>query len=193
MSKVKTLSIIPAATEAVIQPKPTRTEIVEALTRLKIEEVEAANIIKADAIGAQKLLVQNLALTELSASLAKASPFTAEKGDVRANGYSSSSSYVEFSVRVTSDPKQDGYGNNTTIKASKELIAEFAKLEKLPSAEWVREDEIRKGIKDSLSRDSAGRVSRLLSDVESRAALSELLKVVEAGGEKRLNSPKSRG
>jgi hypothetical protein len=106
MSKVKTLSIIPAATEAVIQPKPTRTEIVEALTRLKIEEVEAANIIKADAIGAQKLLVQNLALTELSAHIAKASPFTAEKGEVRASRHSSCSSYVEFSVRVTSDVKE---------------------------------------------------------------------------------------
>ena len=80
------------------------------------------------------------------------------------------------------------------LKKSKELIAEFAKLEKLPSTERVWADEIRKEIKDSLSRDSAGRVSRLLSDVESRAALSELLKVVEAGGEKRLNStPKSRG
>jgi len=191
MSKVKTISIVPAATEAVIQPKPTRTEIVEALTRLKIEEVEAANIIKADAIGAQKLLIQALALKELSAHIAKASPFIAEKSEVRASRYGSSSSYVEFSVRVTGDTKEDG--NIVTIKASKELMAEFAKLEKLPSTEWVREDEIRKGIKYSLSRDSAGRVSRLLSDVESRAALSELLKVVEAGGEKRLNSPKSRG
>jgi hypothetical protein len=45
---------------------------------------------------------------------------------------------------------------------------------------------IRKDIRASLTRDSAGRVSRLLSDVESRAALSDLLKVVEAG-EKKLN------
>jgi hypothetical protein len=185
--KVKTISIIPAATEAVIQPKPTRTEVIEALTRLKVEELEAANTIKADAIGAQKLLVQNLALQELSAHIAKASPFLAEKGEVRANYGYGSSSYVEFSVRVTSNVKDDARDDASKVKASKELIAELAKLEKLPSTNWVREDEIRKTIKESLSRDSAGRVSRLLSDAESRAALSDLLKVVESGVEKRLN------
>ena len=182
----KTMTLVPASTEAVIQPKPTRAEIVEALTRLKVEEVEAANTIKTDAIEAQKSLVQSLALTELSAHIAKASPFIAEKSDVRVcRNYGSS--HVEFRVRVTDKVKEEAHDNVVAVKASKELIAEFAKLEKLPSASWVREDEIRKGIKESLSRDSAGRVSRLLSDVESRAALSELLKTVEGGMEKRLN------
>ena len=185
----KTMTLVPASVEAVIQPKPTRAEIVEALTRLKVEELEAANTIKTDAIEAQKSLVQSLALTELSAHIAKASPFTpfiAEKSDVRVcRNYGSS--HVEFRVRVTDKVKEEAHDNVVAVKASKELIAEFAKLEKLPSAKWVREDEIRKEIKESLSRDSAGRVSRLLSDVESRAALSELLKTVEGGMEKRLN------
>lgn len=190
------MTLVPASVEAVIQPKPTKSEIVEALTRLKVEELEAANIIKKGAIEAQKSLVQSLALTELSAHIAnlarvKASPFIAEKGEVRVCRSAHGSSYVEFSVRVTSDVKEEESYRCTPdaskVKASKELIAEFTKLEKLPSASWVREDEIRKGIKESLSRDNAGRVSRLLSDVESRAALSELLKTVEGGMEKRLN------
>jgi hypothetical protein len=185
--KVKTMSIIPAPTEAAIQPKPTRTEIIEALTRLKVETMEAENKVKKEAIEAQKTVIQNLALQELSAHLAMVSPFIAEKGEVRV--HRGGSNYVDFSVRVADKTKDaESHSNAVGVKASKELIAEFAKLEKLPSPNnWIREDEIRKEIRASLSRDSAGRVSRLLSDVESRAALSDLLKVVESGVEKRLN------
>jgi hypothetical protein len=193
--KVKTMSIIPAPTEAAIQPKPTRTEIIEALTRLKVETMEAENKVKKEAIEAQKTVIQNLALQELSAHLATGrdlrrplSPFIAEKGEVRVHRGGYGSNYVEFSVRVADKTKDAESHSKVGVKASKELIAEFAKLEKLPSPNnWIREDEIRKEIRASLSRDSAGRVSRLLSDVESRAALSDLLKVVEAGAEKRLN------
>lgn len=185
--KVKTMSIIPAPTEAAIQPKPTKSEIIEALTRLKVEELEAANTLKEEAIASQRAVVQNLALKELNLHLAVASPFIAEKGEVRTGRYNDSD-YVDFSVRVASDVQgAEQHSNSVGIKASKELIAEFKKLEKLPSTNWIREDDIRKEIKTSLTRDSAGRVSRLLSDVESRAALSDLLKVVESGVEKRLN------
>lgn len=185
MPKAKTMSVIPASTQAAISPKPTKSEIIEALTRLKVEELEAENKIKEDAIAAQQTVIKNLALQELLAI--SALPFIAEKGEIRVNR-SYGSNYVEFSVRVTSDIKDsESYSNAVGVKASKSLIAEFAKLEKLPSTNWIREDDIRKDIKASLSRDSAGRVSRLLSDVESRAALSDLLKVVEAGGEKKLN------
>jgi hypothetical protein len=188
MPKAKqTMSVIPASTQAAISPKPTKSEIIEALTRLKVEELEAANKIKEDAIAAQQTAIKNLALKELNLHLAVVSPFIAEKGEIR-TGHYNSADYVEFSVRVASNVKDaESYSNAVGVKASKALIAEFAKLEKLPSTNWIREDEIRKEIKESLSRDSAGRVSRLLSDVESRAALSELLKVVEAGGEKKLN------
>jgi hypothetical protein len=182
----KTVSIIPAPTAAAIQPKPTRTEIIEALTRLKVETVEAENKIKAEAITSQRAVVQNLALKELNLHLA-VSPFIAEKGEVCTGRYNDSD-YVDFSVRIASDVQgAEQHSNAVGIKASKELIAEFKKLDKLPSTNWIREDEIRKEIRASLSRDSAGRVSRLLSDVESRAALSDLLKVVESGVEKRLN------
>jgi hypothetical protein len=188
MPKAKqTMSVIPASTQAAISPKPTKSEIIEALTRLKVEELEAANKIKEDAIASQRAVIQNLALKELNLHLAVVSPFIAEKGEVCTGRYNDSN-YVEFSVRVTSDIKvSESYSNAVGLKASKELIAEFKKLEKLPGTKWIREDDIRKEIKESLSRDSAGRVSRLLSDVESRAALSDLLKVVEAGGEKKLN------
>ena len=189
MPKAKqTMSVIPASTQAAISPKPTKSEIIEALTRLKVEELEAANKIKEDAIAAQQTAIKNLALQELLAISALVPPFIAEKGEIRVNRSGYGSNYVEFSVRVTSDIKDsESYSNAVGVKASKALIAEFAKLEKLPGTKWIREDDIRKEIKESLSRDSAGRVSRLLSDVESRAALSDLLKVVEAGGEKKLN------
>ena len=178
------MSVIPASTQAAISPKPTKSEIIEALTRLKVEELEAANKIKEDAIAAQQTAIKNLALKELNLHLAVVSPFIAEKGEIRCYN----SDYVEFSIRVASDVQgAEQHSNAVGVKASKALIAEFKKLEKLPGTKWIREDDIRKEIKESLSRDSAGRVSRLLSDVESRAALSDLLKVVEAGGEKKLN------
>jgi hypothetical protein len=185
--KNTTTTIVPAASTRAVTPKPTKSEIIEALTRLKVEELEAANEIKEDAIASQRAVIQNLALQELSAHLAMVSPFIAEKGEVRyQRGYGSN--YVEFSVRVTSDIKDsESYSNAVGVKASKALIAEFAKLEKLPSTNWIREDEIRKEIRKSLTQDAAGRVTRLLEDSESRAALSDLLKVVESGIEKRVN------
>ena len=192
MPKAKqTMSIIPASTAAAIQPKPTKSEIIEALTRLKVEEIEAVNKINQAAYEKQNAICQELALECLKvACAAPASPFLAEKGEVRV--HRGPLNFVEFSVRVVATDNIEeatNYSNAAGVKAifSDRLAAEFAKLEKIPCQKWTREDDIRKDIRASMSRDSAGRVSRLLSDVESRAALSELLKVVEAGGEKKLN------
>ena len=63
MSKPKqTMSIIPASTAAAIQPKPTKSEIIEALTRLKVEEIEAVNKINQAAYEKQNAICQELAL-----------------------------------------------------------------------------------------------------------------------------------
>ena len=183
--KVKTMSIIPAPTEAAIQPKPTRSEIVEALTRLKVEEMTAKNELNRTAFELQKQFCQQVAAKAIC-ELDLTSLFDAEKAEAHVNR--GSSNYVEFTIRIAESPeKVYGYRDGVNLQASKELVSELRKLEKSPGIDYINEDRIRKEIRASLSRDSAGRVSRLLSDVESRAALSDLLKVVEAGVEKRLN------
>ena len=182
--KVKTMSIIPAQTEAAIQPKPTRSEIVEALTRLKVEEMTAKNELNQTAFELQKQFCQQVAAKAIC-ELDLTSLFDAEKAE--AHVHRGGSNYVEFTIRIAESPEKVGYRGGVNLQASKELVSELRKLEKSPGTDYINEDRIRKEIRASLSRDSAGRVSRLLSDVESRAALSDLLKVVEAGVEKRLN------
>lgn len=188
--KTTNAEIIPAATAQVVQPKPTKSEIIEALTRLKIEEQDAARDKAQAAYEAQQEVVFDLALKH-----AKNLPLDL----INKDKLQYSHHYIEVSFKFTNANGSNSsyfYGNDREIHipAPADLKKEWDKAnklaEKVPSY-WGGADrrykEIRKEIQASLTRDAAGRVSRLLQDAESRAALSEMLKVVEAGAEKRIN------
>lgn len=185
-TKTTEIAIVPTATSQVVQPKPTKSEIIEALTRLKIEEMNAVRAEKQAAYDAQVGVVKDLALKH-SAKLPLSS---IDKDRIQIGGYTSR--HIEITFKFTLEPDQWGNDREVHVPAPADLKKAFEKLSKLGEAVPSRYpgldyDSIRKEIRNSLTRDSAGRVSRLLQDVESRAALSEMLKTVEAGAEKRLN------
>jgi hypothetical protein len=182
-TKTTEIAIVPTATSQVVQPKPTKSEIIEALTRLKIEEGESDRAAKQAAYDAQMEVVKDLALKH-SAKLPLSS---IDKDRIQVSRYGHG--YIEITFKFTQAANQWGDEREVHVLAPADLKKAWEKLNKLSDAVPCRlnYDEIRKGIRDSLTRDSAGRVSRLLQDVESRAALSEMLKTVEAGAEKRLN------
>jgi hypothetical protein len=189
MSKQNTTTIVPAASTRAVTPKPTKSEIIEALTRLKVEEIKAENDIREAAIAAQQEVVKKLALQHIDTSWAKfPETFSVENADVSTG---CNESHVEFAIRISTNPKDTYvYNNSLIVEAPTELKKALEKLHKLPNARNVHSygiDEIRKEIRKSLTHDAAGRVTRLLEDTASRAALSDLLKVVEAGAEKRVN------
>ena len=193
MSKpTTTTAIVPAASIRAVTPKPTKSEIIEALTRLKVEETNAENEIREAAIAAQQEVVKKLALQHIDTSWAKfPETFSVEHADVT-TGHNES--HVEFTLRISisTNPKDTYWYNNSSliVEAPVELKKALEKLNGLPNPRILhnhRVDEIRKEIRKSLTHDAAGRVTRLLEDTASRAALSDLLKVVEAGAEKRVN------
>ena len=186
-TKTTEIAIVPTATSQVVQPKPTKSEIIEALTRLKIEEMNAVRAERQAVYDAQVEVVKDLALKH-SAKL----PLSAIDKDRIQLSSSYSSGHIEITFKFTIEPDQWGRDREVHVLAPADLKKAWEKLNKLGEAVPSRYpgldyDSIRKEIRNSLTRDSAGRVSRLLQDVESRAALSEMLKTVEAGAEKRLN------
>jgi hypothetical protein len=187
--KNTTTTIVPAASTRAVTPKPTKSEVIEALTRLKIEEIKAENDVREAAIAAQQEVVKKLALQHIDTSWAKfPDTFSVENANVSTGG---NESHVEFTIRISTKPKDSyTYDNPLLIAAPTELKQALDKLEKLPRARHLysySRKEIQKEIRQSLTQDAAGRVTRLLEDSESRAALSDLLKVVESGIEKRVN------
>lgn len=187
MKKTKTTNaeIIPVATSQVVQPKPTKSEIIEALTRLKIEEEEALRDKAQAAYDAQLEVVKDLALKH-SAKLPLSS-IDKDKLGIGRYGHG----YIEITFKFTLKPDQWGSESEVHVLAPADLKKAWEKLNKLsdaiPCLPYDNYKATRKRITASLTRDAAGRVSRLLQDAESRAALSDMLKVVEAGAEKRLN------
>jgi len=188
-TKTTNAEIIPAATAQVVQPKPTKSEIIEALTRLKIEEQDAARDKAQAAYEAQQEVVLDLALKHAA---------TLDLNLINKDKLQYSHHYIEVSFKFTNGSSGSSYlygsDREIHISAPADLKKEWDKAsklaEKVPSY-WGGADrrykEIRKEIQEALTRDAAGRVSRLLQDAESRAALSDMLKVVEAGAEKRIN------
>lgn len=189
MSKQTTTTIVPAASTRAVTPKPTKSEIIEALTRLKVEETNAENATREAAIAAQQEVVKKLAIQHIDTSWAKfPETFSVDNAEVSTGR---NESHVEFTIRISTNPKDTYcYNNSLIVEAPAELKKALEKLHDLPNPRILhshRVDEIRKEIRKSLSHDAAGRVTRLLEDTASRAALSDLLKVVEAGSEKRVN------
>ena len=190
MSKpTTTTTIVPAASIRAVTPKPTKSEIIEALTRLKVEEIKAENDIREAAIAAQQEVVKKLALQHIDTSWAKfPETFSVEHAEVSTGCHEN---HVDFTIRISTNAKDTYcYNNSLVVGAPTELKKALEKLHKLPNARNVHSykvEEIRKEIRKSLTHDAAGRVTRLLEDTASRAALSDLLKVVEAGAEKRVN------
>ena len=185
----RSVSIIPAASAQAVEPKPTKPEIIEALTRLKIEEQDAAREKAKAAFEAQRGIVLDLALKH-SADL----PLSAIDKDLLEYSYSHNTIEVSFKFVLT--PQTWGADREIHVDAPADLKKAWEKANELQQAvpnypyyrnEGERYREIRKEIAASLTRDSAGRVSRLLADTASRAALTDLLHAVEAGTEKRLN------
>jgi hypothetical protein len=187
--KNTTTTIVPAASTRAVTPKPTKSEVIEALTRLKIEEIKAENDVREAAIAAQQEVVKNLVLG-LSPRLGKVLVDNLSADNVRISA-GGNESHVEVTLRISTKVKDSyTYDNPLLIAAPTELKQALDKLEKLPRARHLynySRKEIQKEIRQSLTQDAAGRVTRLLEDSESRAALSDLLKVVESGIEKRVN------
>jgi hypothetical protein len=189
MSKSTTTTIVPAASTRAVTPKPTKSEVIEALTRLKIEEIGAENAKREAAIDAQRAAIKNLVLGG-SSHLGKVLVENLSTDHVNITT-GCGESHVEITLRISTNPSASStWDNPMLIAANSALKQALDALKKLPSPQalWSHSrKEIQKQIRDSLTRDAAGRVTRLLEDVESRAALSDLLKVVESGAEKRLN------
>lgn len=144
-----------------VQPKPTKAEIVDALTQLEVQRRDDKS--KAD-VEKRKEMVKEIN-AELLAHFNKSSDKSSDKsnGDVRWDVYHSGEAWARVGFDITSIPKA--------------LKAKMVVADKLPTlARQHRFCDVRKDILNASSGfDKTTRVSRLLKNDESRKSLEKIL------------------
>jgi len=174
--EVTTIDINSAAADAqtalattgakVIKPKPNRTEILEALVRLQLEENARLNQEEWDA---RKLVQDALALKLRDIVIARIEKLLTPD-NIRIRCYGDRAANIDFDL------------NNDEVPKS--LLAEIAKYEAMPHGNRdIYEDRIRREIKEKMKgmESRTSRINAMLADAETRKVLKEMLDLSNAG------------
>lgn len=159
-----TLTIVPAAVQAAVKPKPTRNEIIDAMTQLRCEQIRKdrdETTAKMDALAKQ---IRTLAFRHLKKNLKEAKPTISFYGGC-------STAEVEVSFKYRPAPEEIA-----------PLIVEHDKLRQSLNGSPRSVKEVRKLVEAGLRnmQPKAERVTALLTDPESRKALVEALAQIAA-------------
>jgi hypothetical protein len=162
--KMNELAVIPPAT---IQPKPTRAEIIDAMTNIRIEQLQAEQ--EKGLAEREKLRVKINAMIRREALLsAKTLNGLCDTGWVRTSDGITTVAGVEYRIQLTN--------------ISPELREAIIKMDKLPSYRQsiyfkdVRKQVLRGSRLAGASKDE--RINKLCSDPKSRKALEAALKEI---------------
>ena len=153
----------------VVKPKPNRTEILEALVRLQVEENIRLNNEECEARSAVALdLIEKIKAFVLSNVQALVSKMDADEGVNIDRCWGDM--FVEFELRMK---RED---------LPKSLVAEVEKYRKMPSGHRLtNEYHIRRELKEKMKmkgmESRTSRINAMLADTETRKVLIEMLKL----------------
>lgn len=154
---------IPPQTSVAVQPKPTKAEVIDALTEIKIQQLEA----EAKAASAKREKLKGLLTKQLRSLAHKAGTKNAEV-DI---GWSNGDSFRRQEVTI-----------NVCDILTPEIKANIKEYEALRGCTCTPE---RRVIRASIARQCANlapreeRIDTLITDKKSRAALEAMLKLIE--------------
>jgi hypothetical protein len=156
--------ILPPKVETAVKPKPTKAEIISAMTKLKMQEIEEAAKARAIRRDELKKKCEAAVVAFVMANLSSIEP------DVRL-GYCNGSTPYGVSVSFDADPK----------KMPKTLISDLKEYELVskPLARKIESDirrEISRAVQGIEAPDK--RVESLLSSPESRKGLEKMLRLI---------------
>lgn len=161
----KAIIAIPAQVDTVVEPKPKRSEVIDALTELKIQQLEAEA--KRASAEAERLRPQ------IERGILKASrkvKACVSCGSQYGTDADPKIKYIEVRVDVAFDSLPE------PLKAKLVRYHACSKARRMPDRREIR---ARIAAQSLPEQDRATRVEALLSDKASRAALEQLLKAIE--------------